>query len=149
MPVLHEKSHAVLFGLNRERRCDLNRLDAAHVQFVTARRAIVLSQLAGHDQRRFLGQTRRDRELLLADGLLAHDRLHVPRSIPHGKKMELPAVAAASQPSTERHFLSHVPSGAFDRNHRHRRHPPSRPRIAMQPIRLHGPVQEREVRSFH
>src|SRR5262245_58853080 len=119
MTMLHQESNAVLFRLNGEWFGNVDRLNAAHVEFIAAGGAFILSKLAGCDQGGFLSQTGRDRKLLVTDCLLAHDRLHVTGPVANSQKMQLAAVTAASQPSAERHFLSHMLRCGINRYHRH------------------------------
>ena len=42
--MLHQESNAVLFRLNRERLGNLNRFNAAHIEFIPAGGAIILSK---------------------------------------------------------------------------------------------------------
>src|SRR5262245_7600124 len=100
MPMFHQKSHAVLLRLNGERLGNLDRFNAAHIEFIPAGGAFILSKLAGGDYGGFLSQTGRDRKLLITDCLLAHDRLHVTGPVANSQKMQLAAVTAASQPSS-------------------------------------------------
>src|SRR5215467_8347165 len=103
MSMLHQESNTVLFRLNREWLGDVNRLNTAHIEFIPAWGAFILSKLAGCDQRGFLSQTRRNRKLFVTDCLLAHNCLHVAGPIANGEKMQFATVTAASYPSAERH----------------------------------------------
>ena len=51
MSMLHEESHPVIFRLDRKGLCKVHRLNAVYVEFIASGGSLVLSKLAGHNQR--------------------------------------------------------------------------------------------------
>jgi hypothetical protein len=57
--------------------------------------------------------------LIITDGFLADDRLHVSGSIPKSQEMKLAAVTTAAQPASKSDFLSYMLCRGIYRHHRH------------------------------
>lgn len=77
----------MVFRLNRKGLSNLKRLELGHIQFIAARRPIILTQLSRHDEERFLCQAGGDGTLLVADCLLAHHRLHIAGAVTDNQKV--------------------------------------------------------------
>src|SRR5678815_1803686 len=119
MPVLHQETDPVFFWLDGKGLGNLQRFNTTDVQFVTTRCTIVFSKLSYEDQRRLLCQTCRDRKLVISDSFLTHDRLQVARSVANGQEMQLSAVTATAQPSSDGDFLSHMLPSCINHHDRH------------------------------
>jgi hypothetical protein len=58
--------------------------------------------------------------LIITDGFLADDCLHVSGTVPKSQEMKLAAVTAASQPASKGDFLAYMLCRSINRHHGHR-----------------------------